>query len=43
MMLKTDDMVKEKQLRSLALRASKENDAGAAVSYGKMSVVARKL
>ena len=43
MMLKTDNTVNEKQLKSLALRASKENDAGAAVSIGKMSVVAKKL
>ncbi|KAK0509982.1 hypothetical protein JMJ35_007376 [Cladonia borealis] len=42
-MLKTDDTVKEKQLRSMALRASKESDAGAAVRYGKMSIIARKL
>ena len=42
-MLKTGDTVTQKQLRSMALRVSKENDAGAAVSYGKMSIVARKL
>ena len=38
-----DDTVIEKRLRRMALRASKENDAEAAVSYGKMSIVARKL
>ena len=42
-MLKTDDTVKEKQLRSMALRAAKESDAGAAVRYGQMSVIARRL
>ena len=42
-MLKTDGTVTEKKLRSMALRASIQSDAGAAVSYGKMSVVARKL
>ena len=42
-MLKTDATVEEKQLRSMALRVSKESNAGAAVRYGKMSVVARKL
>lgn len=34
-------MVLEKQLRSM--RVSEENDAGAAISYGKVSIVARKL
>lgn len=42
-MLKTDDTVEERQLRSMALKASKESDAGAAIRYSKMSVVARKL
>ena len=42
-MLKMGDRVAEKHLRSMALRVSKENDAGAAVSYGKMSIVGSKL
>jgi len=42
-MLKTGDAEKEKQLRSMVSKASRESRAGAAVRYSKMSVVARKM
>ena len=41
-MLKAGYEEKEKSLRNMVLKASSECAAGAAVRYGKMSVVARK-
>ena len=41
-MLKAGYEGEEKSLRSMALKASSESAAGAALRYGKMSVVARR-